>query len=118
MYGAFNRYKHLIHEEEQQQLYSALDAYEPMYTWRSHFIKEFKEDPMSWAIYKKYRLPLINIINKAQQTGVKVNTARLLEVQRIYQDRLNNIQEEAKAITGDDNFNIGGKNKMMEYIYE
>lgn len=115
MYGAFNRYKHL--SNDQPELYSALDAYEPMYAWRHHFIPEFKQDPLGWVIYKKYRLPLINIINKAQQTGAKVNTDRLSEVVRIYQDRLNDIQEQAQVITGDEKFKIGGKNRVMKEIY-
>jgi DNA polymerase I-like protein with 3'-5' exonuclease and polymerase domains len=118
MYGAFNRYKHLAQEGGQQQLYSALDAYEPMYSWRHHFIPEFKKDKQSWQIYKKYRLPLINIINKAQQTGVKVNTDMLLQVQSILQTRLSDIQREACEITGDDSFNIGGSKQLKELIYE
>jgi len=117
MYGAFNRYKHLAQEEGQQQLYSALDAYEPMYSWKTHFVPEFKQDQQSWQIYKKYRLPLINIINKAQLFGSKLNGARLAEVQKIFQDKLYNLQEQARVLTGDSEFNLGGKNKMMERVY-
>jgi uracil-DNA glycosylase len=115
MYGAFNRYKHL--SSDSPQLYSALDAYEPMHMWRTHFIPEFKADPTSWKVYKQYRLPLINIINKAQLTGAKVNTSRLTEVQRILQQRLQEYQQQARQLTGDDKFNVGGRKKMMEQIY-
>ena len=45
IYGAFNRYKHI--GESQPQLYSALDAYEPLYIWRTAMIPEFKADPGS-----------------------------------------------------------------------
>ena len=117
MYGAFNRYKHLIDADGQAQLYSALDAYEPMYIWRSHFIPSFKEDQQSWKVYKKYRLPLIDIINRAQQTGVRLDGGKLAEVQHYLQDRLNQLQEEARAITGDDKFNLGGSKRVMEEIY-
>lgn len=116
-HGAFNRYKHLAHEEGQQQLYSALDAFEPMYMWKTHFIPEFKRDPQSWNVYKKYRLPLINIINKAQLTGVKLDSARLLEVQHILQDKLSQLKETAKDITDDDNFNLAGSKQMKRAIY-
>jgi len=116
-HGAFNRYKHLAHEDGQQQLYSALDAYEPMYMWRTHFIPEFKRDTGSWNIYKKYRLPLINIINKAQQTGAKLDSARLFQVQKILFDKLEQLKEDAKDLTDDDSFNLGGHKQMKEFIY-
>jgi DNA polymerase I-like protein with 3'-5' exonuclease and polymerase domains len=114
-YGAFNRYKHL--SEDSPQLYSALDAYEPMYMWRSHFIPEFKKDKQSWRIYKDIRLPLINIINKAQLTGARLDGQRLLEVQRILQERIDSIKEQARVVTGDDSFNIGGSKGLKERIY-
>lgn len=116
-HGAFNRYKHLAHEDGQQQLYSALDAYEPMYMWRTHFIPEFKQDQQSWQVYKKYRLPLINIINKAQLTGTKLDSARLTEVQRILFNKLEDLKEQAKDITDNDDFNLGGSKQMKEVIY-
>lgn len=116
-HGAFNRYKHLAHEEGQQQLYSALDAYEPMYMWKTHFIPEFKRDPQSWQVYKKYRLPLINIINKAQLTGAKLDSARLQEVQRILFEKLEQLKEQARDITDNDDFNLGGSKQMKEIIY-
>lgn len=116
-YGAFNRYKHLISVEEQEQLYSALDAYEPMYAWKNHYIPQFKADPLSWRVYKKQYLPLIHIINKAQLTGAKVDTSRLTEVQQILQQRLQQYQDRAREITGNASFNLGGRKELMEQIY-
>ena len=115
LYGAFNRYKHL--SKDSPQLYSALDAYEPMYIWKSHYLPEFKKDNQSWLVYKKYRLPLIHIINKAQQTGARLDGARLVEVQKILQDKLAMLQVHARVITGDDSFNIGGQKRVKEEIY-
>lgn len=126
MYGAFNRYKHLniegvtvLDDREMinNQLYSALDAYEPMHMWRNYFIPAFKQDQQSWRVYKQFRLPLIPIIDRAQQTGVKVNTIRLGEVQKILMERLQEMQETAREITGNDKFNLGGRKAMMEEIY-
>ena len=117
MYGAFNRYKHLISADGQEQFYSALDAYEPMYIWRTHFIPTFKEDWQSWKVYKKYRLPLIDIINRAQMTGVRLDGGKLSEVQRYLQDRLDQLQAEARLITGDSKFNLGGSKRVKEEIY-
>ena len=129
--GAFNRYKHLSHEEGQQQLYSALDAYEPMFIWKNSIIPEFKRDAASfsqlksvspqaltsWQLYRKYRMPLVNIIDKAQQTGVAIDGGRLSDVQQSVQQRVSDIVEQAKLITGDDLFAIGGRKQMTEVMY-
>ncbi len=116
VYGAFNRYKHL--SSNQPQLYSALDAYEPMHIWKTHCLPEFRNDPLSWAIYKKYRLPLIDIINKAQLSGVKINSSRLRQVKEILESNLEKIRERARVITGNNKFNIGGSKQLKEILYD
>jgi len=115
VYGTLNRYKHL--SADNPQLYSALDAWEPMQMWRSYFIPEFKRDPQSWYVYKKYRLPLINIIDKAQRSGVKLDSSRLTDVQAILLERLEGYRLKAQDITGDPLFNIGGSKRLKEVIY-
>jgi len=115
IFGAFNRYKHL--SKDDPALYSALDAYEPMYIWRTGIIPEFKKDHQSWNIYKEHTLPLIDIIDKAQRTGQAINNDRLIKVKETINDRLDEINQEAKEITGDVNFNIGGSKKLKAKIY-
>lgn len=114
-HGAFNRYKHL--SKDSPQLYSALDAYEPMHIWRTHYLPEFTRDNQSWRVYKKYRLPLIDIINKAQLTGAKVDTNRLIEVQLILQQRIQRYVQRAREITGNSKFSLGGQTDMKEALY-
>jgi DNA polymerase I-like protein with 3'-5' exonuclease and polymerase domains len=115
LYGTLNRYKHL--SEGSPVAYSAYDAWEPMQMWRSYFIPEFKRDKQSWMMYKKYRLPLIEIIDKAQRSGAKVDTARLSDVQFILHERLEGYKARAKEITGDDSFHLGGSKRLKEEIY-
>jgi uracil-DNA glycosylase len=115
IYGGLNRYKHL--SEGEPQAYSAYDAFEPMYMWRSYFIPEFKRDKESWFVYKKYRLPLIEIIDKAQKSGARIDTARLTDVKYILQERLEGYRKRAIEITGDPSFNLGGSKKLREEIY-
>lgn len=117
IFGAFNRYKHLIDTHGQEQLYSALDAYEPMYCWRHGIIPEFKKDPISHKIYKERMLPLIPIIDESQQTGARLNGQRLFEIQEIYRKRLDEIIAEAREITGNPRFNIGGLKEMGKMVY-
>lgn len=114
LYGAFNRYKHL--SENQVQLYSALDAFEPMYIWRHHIIPEMRRDPVSWEIYKKYTLPLVPIINKAQLTGIKLDRAKLEEAQAILQARVDEMRSKAHEAAGEI-FNLGGSLRVKELIY-
>lgn len=116
VYGSLNRYKHL--SSDNPQLYSALDAHQPMYMWQHYFLPAFKADPLSWRVYKKYRLPLINIINKAQLNGVKVDTSKLTEVQLILQERIARYKQEAVELTGDPLFKLSGRKQVMEYIYD
>lgn len=116
IFGAFNRYKHLSHDTP--ELYSALDAYEPMYIWRTGLIPEFKRDRLSWEIYKKYRLPLIQIIDKAQKAGIGIDNQRLQSIKETIEDRLEYIKLRAREITGDNKFNIGGQKDLLREIYQ
>lgn len=115
MYGQYNRYKHLSHNEE--ELYSALDAAEPMHIWVNSIIPEFKKDPRSYAVYRNYMLPLIPIIDKAQQTGARLNGHRLHRVQEIYQARLDVLSTQAQTIADDTSFNVGGLKRLGSMLY-
>jgi uracil-DNA glycosylase len=129
--GAFNRYKHLAHEEGQQQLYSALDAYEPMHIWQYSMLPEFKRDAAavtqlktmspqaltSWQLYRKLRMPLVNIIDKAQRSGVAIDGYRLADVQSIVQEKVSQLLQAARDITNDPTFNLGGSKQMKQVIY-
>ena len=88
-----------------------------MYIWKNAIIPDFKIDKQSYKVYKQYRLPLLHIINKAQQTGVAIDGSRLLQVQRILQEKVDSIKQQAIDITGDDKFNIGGSKRLKEEIY-
>lgn len=115
IYGTLNRYKHL--SGDNPQMYSAMDAWEPMQMWIGYFLPEFKRDKESWKVYKKYRLPLINIIEKAQKEGVKLDSERLADVQSILQSRLAEYVKQAKDITGDEYFNLGGSSQLKSLLY-
>lgn len=115
IFGAFNKYKHL--SDSQPQLYSALDAYEPMYCWKGGLLPQFQNDPQSWKVYREKTIPLISIINKAQLKGVRINQEKLALVKDYIVNRLAEIEKDAKLLTGDNDFNIGGRVKMLNAIY-
>jgi uracil-DNA glycosylase len=115
IYGELNRYKHLSGTQPQQ--YSAADAYEPMRMWRTYFIPEFKRDQQSWQVYKRYRLPLIHIIDKAQRSGAKLDSERLRDLQILLQERLAKYRRQAQELMSDAAFNIGGSKQLKEALY-
>lgn len=115
-HGMFNKYKHLI--SEQPQLYSVLDAREPMHIWRTHHIPQFKLDQASWYLYRKVTVPLINQIMKAERVGTRVDTDRLIEVQMILNHRIAQYKERAAELTGNAKFSLGGMKEMYRAIYE
>lgn len=115
VYGSLNRYKHL--SSDTPQAYSAYDAYEPMQMWKGYFIPEFKRDPESWKVYKRFRLPLIEIIDKAQRSGALLDSSRLEDVKFTLIERLQEYKKRAVEITGNSNFNLGGNKGMREELY-
>jgi hypothetical protein len=115
LYGSLNRYKHLSGDEP--QAYSAYDAYEPMQMWKGYFIPEFKRDPESWKVYKRFRLPLIEIIDKAQRSGALLDSSRLEDVKFTLIERLQEYKKRAVEITGNSTFNLGGSKGMREELY-
>jgi uracil-DNA glycosylase len=118
-YGTVNRYKHLISSDdpETQTLYSVLDAHQPMTMWLKHFLPQFREDPLSWQVYRKYRVKLIEPYWRAEQAGSAVDTARLSDVKAILEERLQGYRDRAREITGDVKLNLGGRKAMLEYVY-
>ena len=115
MYGQLNRYKHLSFDNP--EFYSAADSWEPMNIWRNEFLPQFRADKQSWEVYKRYRLPLARIINKAQETGVMIDSTRLGEVRDILISRIEGYKDRAREITGDDKFELGGQKQMREVMY-
>ena len=89
-----------------------------MYIWRNGLIPEFKQDKLSWNVYRKYRLPLITIIDKAQKAGIGIDNQRLQGIKETIEDRLAQIHRQAISITGNEKFNIGGQKDLMKEIYE
>ena len=115
MYGQLNRYKHL--STDNSLFYSAADSWEPMNIWRNELLPQFRADKQSWEVYKRYRLPLARIINKAQETGVMIDSTRLGEVRDILISRIEGYKDRAREITGDDKFELGGMKQMREVMY-
>lgn len=115
IFGTANRWKHL--PQEDPEVYSMLDSYQPMKMWRDSFIPRFKQDPLSWKLYRNKVLPLVIPYHKSHLTGQKVMNDRLLLVQEVLAERLEGYKARARELTGNDKFNLGGRNDMMVEMY-
>jgi uracil-DNA glycosylase len=115
VHGAFNRYKHL--SKQHPQLYSALDSYEPMFIWKNAYVPRFRKDPLAWDIYRQDKMKLVNMIDKTQQKGIPLDQERLTIAGRVYTERIEEIRQLARVLTGNPNFNIGGTKGMKEALY-
>lgn len=115
-YGSLNRWKHL--SEDDPQAYAAYDAHQPLVMWVNHYIPEFKKDLLSWRLYKNPTIRLIPMIEKAQRQGIPLDPNKVNEALQIYEDRVQSYQEEARELTGDPTFNLGGRTKMIEVLYD
>lgn len=119
-YGLFNRHKHLRISTDKytQYLYAGLDAETTLnHVWKS-LIQEFKADPLSYNEYKRRRQPLLYIINRFQNRGVKLNQDRIALIIDLLNKELEEIESRAKEITGNPDFNIASHQQVGRGIYE
>lgn len=115
LYGQYNRHKHLIHD--QPHLYAGLDADTTLnHAWKG-LIREFKQDPDSWKIYREKRQPLLPIIYRAQQVGIAVHHARIHHVKGLIESKRDHVANEARALTGKPKFNLGSTQQVGREIY-
>lgn len=123
IYGEFNRHKHLgnvyqmddIHDID--VLYAGLDAYTTLHHAWKGMLKEFRLDKKSWDIYRRYRLPLAYLIGQSEQKGIKVDRQRLEFVAKLFDDELTQLQERAKLLTNNDQFNLGSHYQVSQTMF-
>jgi DNA polymerase I-like protein with 3'-5' exonuclease and polymerase domains len=88
-----------------------------MVMWKRSFLPQFRDDLLSWQVYRRYRVKLIQAYHRAETTGSRVDTKRLDEVKSILEERLQRYQDEARTLTGDSTLNLGGRKAMLEHLY-
>jgi uracil-DNA glycosylase family 4 len=115
LYSSMNRWKHLGYSGSNPQLYAGADAWGTWEVWES-LLAEFRQDPTSWTVYKDYTLPLVPIIYKAEQAGMRVNKSRLAEVQ----GQLAQVRTDARLL-GQASvgwpLNLGSPAQVGDYLY-
>ena len=119
IYGSLNRHKHLATtgNSDTDILYSGLDSYTTLIDAWQGMLKEFKRDPLSWQVYKKYRLPLLGIINRAESKGIATDKTRLTMVQELFTQRMAQLQSTGRQLMEDEMFNLGSQKQVAKVVY-
>lgn len=74
LYASINRWKHLQHTNPRE--YSAGDAVGTWDVWLA-LQREFRREPPSEQVYRGWQLPLIPIIRRAKQSGLRLHQERV-----------------------------------------
>ena len=119
-YGVYNRHKHLreSYDADTKYLYAGLDADSTLnLVWKA-LLKEFSTDKLSWNEYKLRRQPLLYPIARFQAKGIKVWKERVALLSKLFKDRIIAIEEEAKRITENPEFNIRSNTMLQKALYQ
>jgi uracil-DNA glycosylase len=118
-YGEYNRHKHLRETVNQdlRYMYSALDAHTTLNSaWKAH-VKHFKRDRLLWLEYERRRRPLIPIISRFTERGIKVWQERVDLVGELLDKEMERIQAEVRELTGVDDFNIRSNDQVGKFLH-
>jgi len=114
MYAPFNRWKHL--EYTNPIVYSGLDAAATWYAWEA-LEREFQRDPQSEHVYRKYQLPLVNIIRQAKSKGIRIHQENALRITNELKVDVDELGIKAEALVGWP-INIASDDQTAKQLYE
>ncbi len=118
--GDYNRHKHLRETDDfyTKCFYAGLDAETTLNSAWKAICVGFAKDKLSLNEYLKRRQPLLYVINRFQERGVLTDQERILRVDSLLKARIETIQQRAKQITGNPDFNIRSNDQIKAALYE
>lgn len=114
IYGPLNRHKHLMHSNP--VLYSGLDAYTQLKCWEA-LERELENDPQSEHVYRTYVLPLLPIIQRAEQRGILIDHAEVQKAITYLEQEVREATELAHAAAGFP-LNLGSSKQVGAQLFE
>jgi len=69
------------------------------------------------GLYKHYELPLIEVLQTVERTGIKLDKAELAKQSEAIGKQIDKLQEEVFAIAGEE-FNLGSPKQLQSILYE
>jgi uracil-DNA glycosylase family 4 len=113
LYGRINRWKPLA--SVSPLIYAGADALVTYDVWQA-LQDEFLRDVQSYDVYKNFQMPLIPIIRKAQQYGLRVNQEHARFALADLASRVEDAEAQAQAAVGWP-INLGSGPQVMEQLY-
>jgi uracil-DNA glycosylase family 4 len=113
MYGKYAKMKHLSGTDP--SLYNWGDVIDTVSVWQG-LETELKRDSLSASVYRSQSLPLIPIILKRMEKGIRVNKARVEPAILEYEEKLNAASRLAQASVGYP-INVGSDDQLKHYLY-
>lgn len=86
----------------------------------SDILKKFEEELRRqelWDVYEKIEKPLIPVLDKVNQTGIKLDTEYLAKLSKTFRKELASLEKEIHSHAGQD-FNINSPKQLGDIIYD
>ena len=86
----------------------------------SDILKKFEEELRRqelWDVYEKIEKPLIPVLDKVNQTGIKLDTEYLAKLSKTFRKELSSLEKEIHSHAGQD-FNINSPKQLGDIIYD
>lgn len=118
--GRYNKHKHLRTTDDSttKYIYAGLDADTTLNDAWYSCVQDFKIDPLAFKEYKLRRQPLLYIINRFNQRGLKVYKERVEYIASTLDEQMASIEARAKALTGNPNFSISSWQQVSQALYD
>ena len=114
LYATTNRWKHL--STINPVVYAGGDAVGTAAVWEA-LEAQFKRDPESEKAYRERRLPLIPIIHKGRQVGIRTEQSRVQQAVKAIHERQNVTQAQATAGVGWP-INLQSPPQVSKWLYD
>ncbi len=76
-----------------------------------------KADPMLWNLYQEVELPLVPVLRKMEQAGVRLDVDILHEAEQQLSQELNQIEQDIYAMAGGE-FNINSPSQVGDVLFD
>ena len=114
LYGSYPKMKHLAKVDP--ELYNWGDVIDTIAVYEG-LVKELRHDAPSAAIYRAQSLPLVPIILRRAQRGLRVNRGLVTEKTRLYETKKTVASQIAQACMGRP-FNVGSDDQLKAALYK
>ncbi len=115
LYSLYPKTKHLAKADP--LLYNRGDVADTVRSWAA-ITQELSADPLVKGIYESQSLPLVPIILRRQEVGIRTNQEKIKEGMALLTSEQAAATRLARAYTGIPDFNLGSPLQLQRWLYE